>query len=626
MRIVTRVAALAITAALAGCASLKPAATDPAARLSAEAQTRLRAGDFSGAGQLYEKAGRISNVPDYFRLRAADAYLRAGDSAASRRLLGSVDPRRLDEDDHILYGLLNARIDLNAGRAREAMSKLDSLDYSQMTLAQKGHYHTLRASAYNQMGNMVESARERIAAGPLLSSPDAVQKNNEAIFDALSRVPDPVLDQQSEAATGVFEGWVALARLVRQTTTPDQRAKAIADWNARYPNHPAHGAFADALARRSDVAATEPAGTAAPAAETKPAVQITPLAEPGGSRSAPVVAVLLPLSGAYAAPAEAIRTGIDAAHDADIAQNRPALRFYDTQTGDVPGLYRKALAEGASQIIGPLLKEDVAALATSGELPTPVLALNENPGVSATQLFQFGLTPEQEVEQVAASARLDNRHTALLIAPSSAYGQRVANHFSDYWRRAGGRIAAAKTYAAGGNDYSTVLEDVALLVGQGGQTTPVPYENVADFIFLAADEHDGRIIKPYLESLGVNLPVYAMSSLYSGQPDPGLGRELNGVVFCDIPWLLDETAGDALSGRALEAKVTQTPQDYRKLIAMGIDAYRLAGRLDDLRSGGRFDGATGILTAGEGNRIRRQLSCAQFEGNTPRLIGPAPSR
>ncbi|MEW6038466.1 MAG: penicillin-binding protein activator [Pseudomonadota bacterium] len=626
MRIVTRVAALAIIAALAGCASLKPAANDPAARLSAEAQTRLRAGDFSGAGQIYEKAGGISKVPDYFRLRAADAYLRAGDSAASRRLLGSVDPRRLDEDDHILYGLLNARVDLNAGRARDAMVKLDSLEYLRMTPAQTGHYHTLRASAYNQMGNMVESARERIAAGPLLSSPEAVQKNNEAIFDALSRVPDPVLEQQSEAATGVFEGWVALARLVRQTT-PEQRAKAIAEWSASYPNHPARGAFADSLVRRSDLAVpAEPAGTAAPAAETKPAVQIMPLAEPGGSRSAPVVAVLLPLSGTYAAPAEAIRTGIDAAHDADIGQNRPTLRFYDTQAGDVPGLYRKALAEGATQVIGPLLKEDVAALANSGELPTPVLALNENPGVSAAQLFQFGLTPEQEIEQVAASARLDNRHTALLIAPSSAYGQRVANHFSDYWRRAGGRIAAAKTYAAGSNDYSTVLEDVALLVGPGGQTTPVPYENVADFIFLAADERDGRVIKPYLESLGVNLPVYAMSSLYSGQPDPGLGRELNGVVFCDIPWLLDETAGDALSERALAAKVTQTPQDYRKLIAMGIDAYRLAGRLDELRSGGRIEGATGILTAGEGNRIRRQLSCAQFEGNTPRLIGPAPSR
>ncbi|AAU90705.1 putative lipoprotein [Methylococcus capsulatus str. Bath] len=624
MRIVTRVAALAITAALAGCTSLKPAANDPAARLSAEAQTRLRAGDFSGAGQLYEKAGGISNVPDYFRLRAADAYLRAGDSATSRRVLGSVDPRRLDADDHILYGLLNARIDLNAGRAREAMAKLDSLDYSQMTLAQKGHYHTLRASAYNQLGNMVESARERIAAGPLLSSPEAVQKNNEAIFDALSRVPDPVLEQQSEAATGVFEGWVALARAVRQTT-PDQRAQAIAEWNARYPSHPARGAFADSLMRRSDRAAAEPPTTAMPAAETSATVQITPLAEPGGSRSAPVVAVLLPLSGTYAAPAQAIRTGIDAAHDADTAQNKPALRFYDTQAGDVPALYRKALAEGATQVIGPLLKEDVAALANIGDMATPVLALNENPGVSADRLFQFGLTPEQEVEQVAASARMDNRHTALMIAPSSAYGQRVANHFSDYWRQTGGRIAAAKTYTAGGNDYSTLLEDVALLVGQGGQTTPVPYENVADFIFLAADEHDGRIIKPYLESLGVDLPVYAMSSLYSGEPDPGLGRELNGVVFCDIPWLLDETAGDALSERALEAKVVQTPQDYRRLIAMGIDAYRLAGRLDELHSGGRFEGATGILTVGEGNRIHRQLSCARFEGNSPRLIGRAPS-
>jgi outer membrane PBP1 activator LpoA protein len=617
MRSVTRLGILALSALLAACAATRPSEDDPGSGLSLRAQERLRVGDFGGAAQIYEQAGDVSRVPDYFRLRSADAYLRAGDGLAARRLLRSVDPKRLDRDDEDLYWLLGARIDLNAGRAREAMTKLDDLDYAALSPSQRGHYHILLASAYNQLGNMLESALERIAAGPLLTSEEAVQKNNEAIFDALNRLPDPVLTETPAAPSSVLNGWLTLVRLLRETP-PAQRAEALAAWRARFPGHPAAGSFLDGLVRSGRERGV------IDKVDKVPVKPVTPAKPPAPA----VTAVLLPLSGPYRTLAEAIRTGVEAAHRADEGPDKPILRFYDTHAAEVPDLYRKAVAEGATRVLGPLLKEEVATLAKSGELTVPVLALNETPGVSARHLFQFGLTPEQEVDQLASRARFDGRRVALVIVPASAYGQRIQSRFSETWRKFGGTIAAIKTYVPGSGDYASALSDTASLVGATPQGTAPSLTNGApDFILLAANDRDARILKPSLESLGVELPIYAMSSFFNGRSTPGVDQDLDGMVFCDIPWVLDETEGGAFSARSLANQVQQTSPDSRKLIALGIDAYRLSGRLEELSAHPRegFRGVTGMLTVSEDQRVKRQLTCARIDQGVPTGIGLAPT-
>ena len=76
----------------------------------------------------------------------------------------------------------------------------------------------------------------------------------------------------------------------------------------------------------------------------------------------------------------------------------------------------------------------------------------------------------------------------------------------------------------------------------------------------------------------------------------------------------------------MNAAAEQTPDAYQRLIAMGIDAYDLIPQLPSLKSSSqsRFDGATGALTLQAGNRIQRQLHCAQFEGGALQRRGIAP--
>ena len=72
-------------------------------------------------------------------------------------------------------------------------------------------------------------------------------------------------------------------------------------------------------------------------------------------------------------------------------------------------MYNQAVAEGAELIIGPLSKEHIQSLADSVTFTTPVLALNHIPGLQKDKLYQFGLSPIDDVEQITT------RHKTMVI-------------------------------------------------------------------------------------------------------------------------------------------------------------------------------------------------------------------
>ncbi|MBS1212619.1 MAG: putative lipoprotein, partial [Proteobacteria bacterium] len=159
---------------------------------------------------------------------------------------------------------------------------------------------------------------------------------------------------------------------------------------------------------------------------------------------------------------------------------------------------------------------------------------------------------------------------------------------------------------------------------------PAPAEGAAgaDFVFLIGDARDARLLRPQLETQqAVALPVYALSQVFGGRPDAApLDQDLNGIVFCDVPWMLNPGDTGPLSKNGLQALVERTPENYARLIPMGIDAYNLVSQLSLLKSGpqNRYSGTTGQLNVQDGNRIQRQLSCAQFESGVPQPRGIAP--
>ncbi|MCK9396833.1 MAG: penicillin-binding protein activator, partial [Methylobacter sp.] len=143
----------------------------------------------------------------------------------------------------------------------------------------------------------------------------------------------------------------------------------------------------------------------------------------------------------------------------------------------------------------------------------------------------------------------------------------------------------------------------------------------ADAILLSAYSAEARAINPLLQFYQADdLPVYAMPTVYTGQINASLDTDLNKITFCDTPWLFNKAYQGELGMDALTETWKQFPSAYLRLIAMGIDAYNLATRLDNLDAA-PYPGATGNLSLTADRRIRRKLICAKFVAGQPEISG-----
>jgi outer membrane PBP1 activator LpoA protein len=322
------------------------------------------------------------------------------------------------------------------------------------------------------------------------------------------------------------------------------------------------------------------------------------------------------------------------------APPRPELRFYDT-AGNVRliwSTYQRAIAEGADFVIGPLLKENIQALARSGLLPVPVLALNRADDIPADRelaLYQFGLAPEDEARQVARRAIADGRQRLVALVPENAWGRRVLDAFRETFSELGGTLLEAESYSTEGADFSGPiraalnLEDSKIraralqrLLGEKLEFEPRRRQDVQGVLLLAFPR-EARQIKPQLRfHHSGNLPVYSTSHVYAASDDPAIDRDLDGLQFCDIPWALDQEGPWATQRRAVDALWPGRGQRFQRLFALGFDAYQLVPWLDtmDLPGFAQFPGATGILSLDDDKQLHRTLEWARFNRGQPEKI------
>ncbi|MEY4194236.1 MAG: hypothetical protein RLZZ226_604 [Pseudomonadota bacterium] len=599
--------------ALTGCVSpiAQRVASDPRV---VNADQLLTRGAYEPALQAYQSLAQSTGYPDYFRLKATDAALRAGQGRVAQRLAASIDPTELDAPDRDQLLLLKSRLDLSVGKAGEAMAKLAAIHPDKLDAPRRAHFHTLKASAWNQQGNLLESARESIAASRFQTRPEEILRTRTLIYDTLARLPEAVLANQQPPAPDVLGGWMALVRIVG-SGSPARVAPALAEWRAQFPGHPADGAFLAGLqqTRTAGVEVTPLESRAGEVRAATPATQSPPSPPPGG-----FVGVLLPQSGTYAEAAAAIKAGLDAAYAADPNPAKLPLRMVDSQSGGIMSLYQQLVTAGASAVIGPLTREHVGELMQGSGLSVPVLALNQVPNARNERVYQLGLNPEQEAGQLAASAWFDGARAALLLAPSSHFGQRISASFTAWWKQVGGKLLATQVYPYHGTDYTEPVKNLLAALPPGQRDA---------FVYLVADARDARLLVPQiLYQSSSALPIYATSQVFTGHADPVGDQDMDGVVFCDLPWLLNHDSGDPLSADRLTGVIQGTKPDYVKLIALGIDAYRVLPELDALHQDGQYRhaGMTGTLALRDGNRFERQMSCARFQNGHPEMRGVAP--
>ena len=93
-----------------------------------------------------------------------------------------------------------------------------------------------------------------------------------------------------------------------------------------------------------------------------------------------------------------------------------------------------------------------------------------------------------------------------------------------------------------------------------------------------------RQIKPRLNFYYAGtMPIYAISQVYTGTPDTKNDRDLNGLMFCDIPWVLNSHLKPSFLNTLKQNTQKIWPDSFKKspkLYALGVDAYDIAFQLN----------------------------------------------
>ena len=533
-------------------------------------------------------------------LQKADALIKAGNTVMAQKELDLVAFADLASEQRSKYNLLDAQIALSTGDAEHALLMLETARPKLLSEADQVDYYKSLGFANSLLGNVSRAVIARMKLGDLLHTSQQQQENVATILDMLSVLS---LDSLSTppSMTDELSGWLSLAKILKQRDQPGVNVgEQIQQWRSKYPKHPAKAEFLQTY--------LTPSTTQTPIGEATENSGLQP--------AGPNIAILLPASGTFAQAGNAIKEGVLAAHKlAAATAPQPALKFYDTEQGDIVSLYKQAITEGAKQVIGPLVKEQIQTLAQSTELTTPILALNHVENLSKTNLYQFGLSPIDEAEQLALKAHKDGRVNAVLLVPNTSQGQRIANYLTVAWQSNGGLVVGMQSYDAKQHDIASVLN--GLLSSTAEQNAQKQQQTV----LLSANPDIGRELAPQLKvHQNSDLAVYAMPNIYSGHQSPVQDAELGKINFCDMPWFFAEAYNGPLSQSALRYTWQNLTDIQIRLVPLGIDAYNLLSQLSQLNTTS-YSGATGRLSLNSENRITRKLVCAQFKGGLPVLSG-----
>ncbi|MDF3163630.1 MULTISPECIES: penicillin-binding protein activator [Pseudomonas] len=558
--------------------------------------------------QLLEQAtsAKTPEKAALLRLSAADMAFHQNNPGRSAQILAQVPLDSLKPAAQVFASTLTAELAMTRNQPKAALTALGhpSLqNLKELPPEQQIRTGTVHARAYEADGQTLAAARERVAMAPLLTG-DAAASNHDAIWSLIAAVPG---EQLQASGNPTLDGWITLAQAVKNAGTLEQQQAAIDTWRAQNPAHPA-------------------------------AVQLpTPLTKLKELASQPLnkIALLLPQQGPLASVAKALREGFMAAHyqAQQAGQKPPVIEVYDSsRVSSIDEFYKQAQADGVQLVVGPLEKPLVKQLSARPQLPITTLALNYSEGdQGSAQLFQFGLAAEDEAREVSRRARADGLHRAAAMVPKGEWGERVFKAFRQDWEANGGTLIGVE-YVDQPVALAQQIADLFKLRQSEGRAKSLQSTVGADvaaqpsrrqdieFIFLAVTPQQAQQIKPTLNfQYAGDVPVYATSHVFSASGDKNQYNDMNGIMFCETPWLLNTT--DPLRNQV----ATQWPQangSLGRLYAMGVDAYRLAPRLGQLKAlpDTRIEGLSGNLGMSPSQRIERQMPWAKFvSGQIERL-------
>lgn len=622
-----------------------------------------------------------------WQLLAIRALLKEGKKPQAVDLFNQL-PSNLNAAQSRERSLLAVEVKLAQNDFQGAQTLLSKLDPASLEQNQQPRYWQAQIDA-SQGQPSLNLLRALIAQQPLLSLPAQKQKNIDATWKALTAMTkDQANALVINADENVLQGWLDLQRMWFDNRNDPTMLKAgVKDWQTRYPQNPGAKMLPTQLVNMQNYQAASTnkialllplngqaaifgrtiqqgfeaakngapavAGSAVPAQVAQAAnvaesavvspsqAEVTdltttnnaqpPVQTPAADQAQPAAPVTAPAAvqastpEATSQPAEAPQAQAVAATPANPSAE---LKIYDTTTQPMSQLLAQVQQDGATLVVGPLLKDNVEDVIKSNT-SLNVLALNQPEKIeSRANICYFALSPEDEARDAAHHIHDQGKQTPLLLVPRGALGDRVVTAFANEWLKLGGGTVLQQRLGSTAELRGSVNSGISLSgtpvstlpSGQDsalGSPSDVPVSSTGgvDAAYILATPEQIAYIKPMIalrngSQSGVTL--YASSRSAQGTSGPDFRLEMEGLQYSEIPMLAG--SNPALQQQALAA--VRNDYSLARLYAMGADAWSLANHFSQMRQvpGFELNGNTGDLTATQDCVINRKLSWLKYQG------------
>jgi hypothetical protein len=350
---------------------------------------------------------------------------------------------------------------------------------------------------------------------------------------------------------------------------------------------------AQSPATSADEPPPTPASMPAPAAEPPPApsAEPPPAEAPPPRPPGPPIALVLPLeSPDYARAAEAVRDGFLAAAAAAGAKDR--VRVIPHAADGVLAAFDEARRDGARVVVGPLVRDDLRAVAASDQALPVTIALNQLDDTAALppRVYTFALAIESDARTIARRMHDDGIANVAVVGSDSPLMRRFAQAFVAEWILAGGNPPQSYALVPTQDGLRAMRRDLA--------RAPI------DAIVMAVDGPDAALVKTFAP----RVTTWA-SAQVNQRLDTSALRDLDEVRFVDVSWIVAPDA--AAFAKLPRPEFASAALD--RLYALGLDAFRVADAFvtapPDRLS---FDGATGHVELSDARQIAREGRLAMF--------------
>jgi ABC-type branched-subunit amino acid transport system substrate-binding protein len=328
------------------------------------------------------------------------------------------------------------------------------------------------------------------------------------------------------------------------------------------------------------------------------------------------IALLVPMTGANGAVGQSIANAANMALMDTNAQNL-RITTYDTSLGANVAASR-AIADGNQLILGPLLADDIPAVAGAArQANVPLISFSNDENAAGRDVYVMGSLPGASVRRTVRYARSHGVTSFAALVPKGDYGERASQSLMAEARAAGGTIMAMESYdrsaasiTAAANKLRTRGTFDAILIADSGSLSA----------------RAAGVLKPR----GAATPRLLGTELWSGEKAITTAPVLNGAWFSAV--------SDARFSQFVNSYRTRFGAAPYRIATLGYDAVLLTLRVARewkpgrtfptaaLTSSDGFLGLDGAFRFDRNGVIDRALEVREVSAGTVKVVSPAPAK